>query len=713
MAQQPPGFYGSIPVIQQAYQNDPRTKLAQSMLATGTSTAPVAQGGWAVTDGLARAAQAIAGSLVNKGAEKKYAKRETEYTEALKAAAALAGPQAGMPAAPAPMAPPAAIQPPAPPMAPAQGQMSAAAALAPPQPQAMPPAPQAMARQSMGPSMNALPQIDPNTAINGPQPPGLPMGVAQPGQQQRVQMGNVNGGTDPNRGASTFIEPFKGFMSAKVSSGMGGKRSHNGEDYPMAVGTPIVAPSSGTVLSTTSNRRGGNQVIIGFADGSRMGVAHLSEVNVKPGQKVNAGEVVALSGNTGKSTGPHAHVTATTADGRKIPPSQFFQGAVGGPDTASTSVDPMAGIQAPSMEQVPEGMTPPPADRPAAPGLPGQIEPSTIRIAQQLLASGNPDLVSLAQNYLERGTEQQFEAQKLASGQEFTQGQTGYQAALNEDSAERGDFRTQQRTDRSQAQTRNFDREGRYSDQVFTGAQNAQNRNQQAALQNDSQAFQQGENALDRSATRNNLERQLEQKAASAAERRSVYFNTPTGLRMQDTNNQEINANNDAISKFQRFMDLNEKQNTGSTVAIAQGIPVVGGLVSAFDNELKEMNALANDTTLGKIGGSLGTAISDGDRKFIMESNLSTGSGKPANTNIARATIGALRRKNDYLTEFANAQADNNPQGFVRDWSMFVKKVPIVQYDAKGNAKATDNPMTFGEWRASRPRFDSTGKRVN
>jgi hypothetical protein len=44
------GYSGSIPTIAQAYQNDPRTKLAASMLSTGMQTSPVAQGGWAVTD---------------------------------------------------------------------------------------------------------------------------------------------------------------------------------------------------------------------------------------------------------------------------------------------------------------------------------------------------------------------------------------------------------------------------------------------------------------------------------------------------------------------------------------------------------------------------------------------------------------------------------------------------------------------------------------
>jgi len=86
-------MFGTIPNITQAYQNDPRTKIAQQLLQAGSSTAPVAGGGWAVTDGLARAAQAITGAFMSKAQEKKFAEREQEYTKEMAAAAALTAPQ--------------------------------------------------------------------------------------------------------------------------------------------------------------------------------------------------------------------------------------------------------------------------------------------------------------------------------------------------------------------------------------------------------------------------------------------------------------------------------------------------------------------------------------------------------------------------------------------------------------------------------------------
>ena len=66
----PNGF--GIPEIATAYQNDPRTKLAQSMVEAGSSTAPVAAGGWAWADGIARALSGVAGAYMSKKQRTKF-----------------------------------------------------------------------------------------------------------------------------------------------------------------------------------------------------------------------------------------------------------------------------------------------------------------------------------------------------------------------------------------------------------------------------------------------------------------------------------------------------------------------------------------------------------------------------------------------------------------------------------------------------------------
>jgi hypothetical protein len=59
-------FYPAIPAIAQAYENDPRTKLAQIALALGGSTAPTAGGKWAWASGLARMGSGIVGAIEQK-----------------------------------------------------------------------------------------------------------------------------------------------------------------------------------------------------------------------------------------------------------------------------------------------------------------------------------------------------------------------------------------------------------------------------------------------------------------------------------------------------------------------------------------------------------------------------------------------------------------------------------------------------------------------
>ncbi len=82
---------------------------------------------------------------------------------------------------------------------------------------------------------------------------------------------------------------------------------HSGVDYGIPVGTPVLATHSGQVVSAGWSAIGyGNLVIL--QNGSFITYyAHLSSFNVIEGQLVGAGSVLAWSGNTGNSTGPHIH----------------------------------------------------------------------------------------------------------------------------------------------------------------------------------------------------------------------------------------------------------------------------------------------------------------------------------------------------------------------------------------------------------------------
>lgn len=126
---------------------------------------------------------------------------------------------------------------------------------------------------------------------------------------------------------SGLMQPFAGFTTVKRTGKMGDARtggsSHNGEDFPVPVGTAIVAPTGGEVISSMRNARGGNQVRVKLDNGDIVGFAHLSSREVQVGQRVEAGAQLGLSGNTGKSTGPHVHMTVEVG-GKKVSPSGYF-----------------------------------------------------------------------------------------------------------------------------------------------------------------------------------------------------------------------------------------------------------------------------------------------------------------------------------------------------------------------------------------------------
>jgi murein DD-endopeptidase MepM/ murein hydrolase activator NlpD len=95
----------------------------------------------------------------------------------------------------------------------------------------------------------------------------------------------------------------------RVSSQYGprGRRVHKGMDIAANIGTPVFAVEAGTVVRSKYVRGYGNLVELKHSDmyGTRYG--HNSKNIVKKGQYVEKGEVIALSGNTGRSTGPHVH----------------------------------------------------------------------------------------------------------------------------------------------------------------------------------------------------------------------------------------------------------------------------------------------------------------------------------------------------------------------------------------------------------------------
>ena len=104
----------------------------------------------------------------------------------------------------------------------------------------------------------------------------------------------------------TYIYPISG---GRFSSGFGGRwgRQHKGIDLSTPIGTPVSAAREGTVSYSGTMNGYGYIVIIDHPDGSSTRYGHLSKCIAKVGQHVEQGDLIALSGNTGRSTGPHVH----------------------------------------------------------------------------------------------------------------------------------------------------------------------------------------------------------------------------------------------------------------------------------------------------------------------------------------------------------------------------------------------------------------------
>jgi murein DD-endopeptidase MepM/ murein hydrolase activator NlpD len=85
---------------------------------------------------------------------------------------------------------------------------------------------------------------------------------------------------------------------------------HFGLDMIVPTGTPVHAPAAGIVtLAELGMVMNGGIVLIDFGYGLSSATIHLSKIDVKTGDKVTQGQVIGLSGATGRATGPHVHWT--------------------------------------------------------------------------------------------------------------------------------------------------------------------------------------------------------------------------------------------------------------------------------------------------------------------------------------------------------------------------------------------------------------------
>ena len=128
--------------------------------------------------------------------------------------------------------------------------------------------------------------------------------------------GWIPGADVPFISADGFCSPIGSGWESRVTSEFGSRidpishrpKNHTGMDMAVPTGTPLRAALPGTVTISKYNAGGyGYYVMIDHGSGLATLYGHCSSLLVQAGQTVEAGDIIALSGSTGRSTGPHLH----------------------------------------------------------------------------------------------------------------------------------------------------------------------------------------------------------------------------------------------------------------------------------------------------------------------------------------------------------------------------------------------------------------------
>jgi murein DD-endopeptidase MepM/ murein hydrolase activator NlpD len=139
-----------------------------------------------------------------------------------------------------------------------------------------------------------------------------------PEQQKEIEAGQqvkkdyLNRVTPDREWSGSFAEPAE----ASISDVFGSERIFNGKtssphlglDFRVPTGTAVAAMNDGTVLLARPLYFEGNFVVLDHGQGLLTLYLHLSEFKVKEGDQVKRGQIIGLSGGTGRATGPHLHV---------------------------------------------------------------------------------------------------------------------------------------------------------------------------------------------------------------------------------------------------------------------------------------------------------------------------------------------------------------------------------------------------------------------
>ncbi len=111
---------------------------------------------------------------------------------------------------------------------------------------------------------------------------------------------------------------------------------HTGVDLEAALGTPVHVTADGVVVSAGWSGSYGKLVVVDHGNGMETYYAHLSQFLVVPGEEVDRGQVIALSGRTGRATGPHMHYEVRL-HGTPVNPYKYLAKSQAAPPAATAT----------------------------------------------------------------------------------------------------------------------------------------------------------------------------------------------------------------------------------------------------------------------------------------------------------------------------------------------------------------------------------------
>ena len=174
--------------------------------------------------------------------------------------------------------------------------------------------------------------------------------------------------------ASISPPPIRAYE--QITALVGDGRKHGGMDFKTPVGTEVLAPWDGTVARVNWNLRyNGNSIEVN-SKGRKLRYLHLSEIGagIKAGAKVTAGQVVGLSGNTGRSFAPHLHYEIVDGNGKTRDPLKIHgitRRSVPAADRVAFDAE-VVRLRAALAAEVAEVITPAPAATPAPVATPAE-----------------------------------------------------------------------------------------------------------------------------------------------------------------------------------------------------------------------------------------------------------------------------------------------------------------------------------------------------